>query len=48
MRKHPNKWHKWGYQFGKLIGWIILGFITYWIVWAIATLGMIINEVNRM
>lgn len=46
--KHPNRWHKWGYQFGKALGWIILGFIAYWVIWAIATLGFIINEVNRM
>jgi len=43
-----NKWHKLGYFIGKCIGWIILGFIAYWIIWAIATLGMIVNEVNRM
>jgi len=46
--KHQNKWHKWGYGFGKALGWIILGLIAYWIIWAIATLGTIINEVNRM
>jgi hypothetical protein len=46
--KHPNRWHKWGYLIGKGLGWIILGFIAYWIIWAIATLGMIVNEVNRM
>lgn len=43
-----NRWHRWGYIFGKALGWIILGFIAYWIIWAIATLGFIINEVNRM
>lgn len=46
--KHPNRWYKWGYQIGKVLGWFILGFIAYWVIWAIATLGMIINEVNRM
>lgn len=43
-----NRWWRWGYIFGKALGWIILGFIAYWIIWAIATLGFIINEVNRM
>ena len=43
-----NRWHKIGYLIGKGLGWIILGFIAYWIIWAIATLGMIINEANRM
>ena len=43
-----KRFYKWGYIIGKCIGWFILGFIAYWIVWAIATLGIIINEVNRM
>ncbi len=41
-----NKWNKIGYFIGKCIGWLILGFITYWIIWAIASIGMIISEVK--
>ena len=32
----PNKWNRIGYIVGKCIGWIILGFIAYWIIWGIA------------
>ncbi len=48
MKKRFYKWNRLGYYIGKCIGWIILGFIAYWIIWSIATLGMIVNEVNRM
>jgi len=39
-------WNRLGYFIGKCIGWLILGFITYWIIWAIASIGMIISEVK--
>lgn len=41
-----NHWNRLGYFIGKCIGWFILGFIAYWIIWAIASIGMIISEVK--
>jgi hypothetical protein len=38
--------YKIGYYIGKGIVWIILGFIAYWIIWGIATIGQYINEVK--
>lgn len=46
MKKRFYKWNRLGYYIGKCIGWIILGFISYWIIWAIASIGMIISEVK--
>ena len=37
-------WNKIGYFIGKCIGWLILGFITYWIIWAIASIGVKIKQ----
>lgn len=45
--KYPNKRYKIGYKIGKVIGWLILGWITYWAVWIIATVGETINGVNQ-